>query len=62
MSSVCIRIYLSIYLYSYTPTHGISGLAVGVDCEIRDAPENDNPVNSGHDRVSMEVQLVIERE
>ena len=29
MYSVCILIYVSIYLYSYTSTHGISGLAAG---------------------------------
>ena len=27
--SVCIIIYVSIYVYSYPPTHGISGLAAG---------------------------------
>jgi len=29
MYSVCILIYVSVYLYSYQSTHGISGLAAG---------------------------------
>jgi len=38
MYSVCILIYVSVYLYSYPSTHGISGLATGgawEQCEVR---------------------------
>jgi len=33
MHSVCILIYVSMYLYSYLSTHGISGLAARGDCQ-----------------------------
>jgi len=33
MYSLCILIYVSMYLYSYPSTHGISGLAAGGACE-----------------------------
>jgi len=33
MHSVCILIYISMYLYSYLSTHGISVLAARGDCQ-----------------------------
>jgi len=33
MHSVCILIYVSMNLYSYLSTHGISGLAAHGDCQ-----------------------------
>jgi len=38
MHSVCILIYVSMYLYSYLSTHGISGLAARGDCQQFEVP------------------------
>jgi len=39
MHSVCIVIYVSMYLHSYLSTHGISGLAARCDCQQIEVPQ-----------------------
>jgi len=55
MYSVCILIFVSMYLYSYPSTHGISGCRRCLRA-IRGAPENDDRVN-----LEMHLEAVIDR-
>ena len=68
MYSVCILIYVSMYLYSYQSTHGISGLAAGgaweqFEVRLKMTIEWTQRYTPGCDRASLEMHLeaVIKR-
>ena len=60
MHSVCILIYESILLQIYSQ-YIWTGCRRGLRA-IRGAPENDDSVNSRHDRANLQMQLQIEIE